>query len=190
MLDLPEVRFQPVRIATLHGIQCFDGLMETRELLIVEWARESPSTRRMLDSIPEDRFTWKPHPKSKELGALALHVAALPGRFSSVFATEMFDPTRARQPDISGKSDIMTLFDSGSAKVEEGLRNTPESEYGREFTFSREGTVIARMPKAMFLRTFLVNHMIHHRAQLSVYLRLLDVPVPGMYGPSADDLQS
>ncbi len=164
--------------------------METRGLLLAEWARESASTRKMLDSVPEEKFQWKPHPKSRDLGALTLHVAALPDRFSNVFATEMFDPTQAKQPNISGKQDIIKLFDSGSAKIEEGLKNTPESEYSKEFTFSREGTVIAKMPKAMFLRTFLVNHMIHHRAQLSIYLRLLDVPVPGMYGPSADDLQS
>lgn len=161
--------------------------MKIGEYLLAEWGMESASTRRMLESVPEEKFQWKPHEKSRTLGELAQHVAALPSRFLPIFETDSFDPTEHRQPALTGKADMLELFDEGSTGLAERLGSTPESEYDRQWSFGIGGRVISAAPKAMALRRMLFDHMIHHRAQLSVYLRMLDVPVPGMYGPSADE---
>ncbi|MGI0100618.1 MAG: DinB family protein [Candidatus Micrarchaeaceae archaeon] len=161
--------------------------MKVGELFYAEWMRESASTRNMLSSVPEAKFSWKPHEKSKPLGALALHVAALPGRWLYLFDNDTFDPTVVKQPSLEGKDDIIRLFDEGSAKLTGRLKDTDEAEYDKTFTFSIGGKPTFTMSKAMGFRTLLFDHMIHHRAQLSVYLRLLDFPVPGMYGPTADE---
>jgi len=161
--------------------------MQVGELFIKEWERESPFTRKMLEKVPSDQLAWKPHEKSKTLGALALHVAALPGRWIHVLDSDIFDPTILKQPVAEDKEAILKLFEDNSAILTDRFKKTAEDEYDRQFTFSPGGKPMYTMPKAMGLNTFLFGHLIHHRAQLSVYLRLLNVAVPGMYGASADE---
>ena len=162
--------------------------MKVKELLIAEWERESANTKRMLQAIPEEKLSWKPHEKSKELGALAYHVAGIPERWAYILDHDVFDPTVVKaQPQPDSKEGIVSMFESGSAALMELLNRTGEADYGREFTFEIKGRRQFTMPRAMGISTMLMGHLIHHRAQISVYLRLLNVPVPGMYGPSADD---
>jgi uncharacterized damage-inducible protein DinB len=161
--------------------------MYVGELLFKEWERESPFTKKMLERVPADKFAWKPDEKSRPLGALALHVAALPGRWIRILDSDIFDPTILKQPAIEDKDAIIRLFEDNNVILMDRLKNTDEGEYDKQFTFSPGGKPLFTTSKAIGLRTFLLSHMIHHRAQLSVYLRLLNVPVPGMYGPSADE---
>lgn len=161
--------------------------MEVKELLIKEWEREGPLTKKMLERVPSDKLEWKPHEKSKTIGALALHVAALPGRWVHVLDGDVFDPTIIKQPTIEGKDAIVKLFKENSVILMDRLKNTSEDEFDKQFTFSPGGKPIFTTSKAIGISTYLFSHLIHHRAQLSVYLRLLDVPVPGMYGASADE---
>jgi uncharacterized damage-inducible protein DinB len=161
--------------------------MKTGDMLLAEWERESSSTLKMLENVPEDMLSWKPHERSKSLGALAQHVAGMPQRFICIFDNDSFDPTLVRQPELKDKKDIIKLFEEGSVKLTDGFKKTKEDEYDKLFTFQPGGKVLFTMPKVMAFRILLFNHLIHHRAQLSVYLRLLNAPVPGMYGPSADD---
>ncbi len=161
--------------------------MEIGKYLLDEWVEESASTKKMLERIPEDRFQWKPHDKSRSLGELAQHVAAMTSWFIPVFESDSFDPMQHKQPTLANKADMLKLFDDGSAELTKRLKSTPEDEYDKQWNCVMNGNVVATMSKAMALRGWLFDHMIHHRAQLSVYLRLLDVPVPGMYGPSADE---
>lgn len=161
--------------------------MEIKELLLKEWSRESESTRKMLERIPEDKLSWKPHEKSKSLGALAQHVAAVPGRWAHVLDGDVFDPTTIKQPQLTDKAGILNLFEEGNARLSNGLKNATDEELGKDFTFSPAGKPQFTMAKGLGISIMLFGHMIHHRAQLSVYLRLLNIPVPGMYGPSADE---
>lgn len=161
--------------------------MQVGELLLKQWERESPFTKKMLEKVPADKLSWKPHEKSKSLGALALHVAALPGRWVHLLDSDVFDPTILKQPVADDKESIVKLFEDNSGILMDRLKNTSEAEYDKQFTFSPAGKPIFTISKAMGLSTYLFDHLIHHRAQLSVYLRLLNVPVPGMYGASADE---
>jgi len=161
--------------------------MEIKELLIMEWKRERESTKKMLERVPADKLSWKPHEKSKTLGELSMHVASLPGRWSHILEMDVFDPTLIRQSELSGKESIMKAFEESDARLTEKLDKAKESEFGRDFTFSPGGKPQFTITKAMGIGTMLYGHLIHHRAQLSVYLRLLDVPVPGMYGKTADE---
>lgn len=161
--------------------------MEVGELFLKEWERESANTRKMFEGIPADKMEWKPHNKSKSLGELGLHVASIPGRWIHVFDNDVFDPTLFPQPTLRDKDSILKLFDENSGKIMDALSKTSEDEYNREFTFSLRGKPVYKMQKGIGLRMGLFDHLIHHRAQISVYLRLLNVPVPGMYGASADE---
>jgi uncharacterized damage-inducible protein DinB len=161
--------------------------MQAGELLFKQWQRESPFTKKMLEAVPSDNLAWKPHEKSRALGALALHVAALPGRWVRILDSDVFDPTIIKQPVAEDKDAIIKLFEDNNTILMDRLKNTGEAEYDKQFTFSPGGRPIFTMSKAMGLSTFLFGHLIHHRAQMSVYLRLLNVAVPGMYGASADE---
>jgi len=161
--------------------------MEIGELLLKEWNREGPHTRKMLERVPADKLSWKPHNKSRALGSLAQHVAGLAGRWSHVLGNDVFDPTVIKQPELTDKDGIMRLFDQSDALLTECLKKTGEGEYDKDFTFSLAGKHQFTMSKGLGISMLLFGHLIHHRAQLSVYLRMLEIPVPGMYGPSADE---
>jgi uncharacterized damage-inducible protein DinB len=161
--------------------------MEVRELFIANWKRESELTRKMLERVPDDKLSWKPHDKSKTLGALAQHVASLPGRMSYILELDVFDPRLIVQPELTDKAGVLKTFDEGNARFADRLNKSKDEDYSKDFTFSPGGKPQFTTSKAMGLSALLFGHITHHRAQLSVYLRLLDVPVPGMYGPTADE---
>jgi len=162
--------------------------MTIPELLLLEFDEEMPSTRRMLERVPEASFTWKPHEKSMTLGRLASHVADLPNRCVAIVTTETFVRPPDFKPFLAGSAaELPERFDSASAEARAALKSLREEQLAAMWTIQSGERVIVSLPRAMALRRVFLDHLIHHRGQLSVYLRLLDVPVPGTYGPSADD---
>ena len=158
------------------------------DALLPEFDHEMSKTRTVLERVPEDRFDWKPHAKSFSLGALATHVATLP-----TWATETLTHSEidvGGQPPLSAlpsRSDILATFDKHVAAARAALTNRTDAELLAMWSLKRNGKTIFSMPKTAVLRSFVLSHLIHHRGQLTVYLRLLDVPVPAIYGPSADE---
>jgi uncharacterized damage-inducible protein DinB len=162
--------------------------MTFSELLLVEFDEEMKKTRKILECVPEGRFAWKPHEKSMPLGRLAGHVAELPGRAASIVRQE----TLVRMPgyvpfSATTREDLMEKFESESADGRSAIQELREDQLAAVWTVKFGDTVYLQLPRSSALRAICMNHLVHHRAQLGVYLRLLDIPVPGIYGPSADD---
>jgi uncharacterized damage-inducible protein DinB len=152
---------------------------------------ESATTRRVLERVPSDKLTWKPHPKSMSLGELALHVAVSPGYIAEGWACqETVDFGKgggSKPPEPTSTQDILAAHDAGVAKTKDALNKIGDAGLGDQWTATMNGSTVFNMPKAALIRSIVMNHTYHHRGQLSVYLRLLDVSVPSIYGPSADE---
>ena len=158
------------------------------DALLPEYDREMATTRRVLERVPEDRFAWKPHDKSMSLGVLATHVAQLPTWGASTMNQSEVDLKGPFvPPQLLTRADVLKAFDDNVAATRAALLGKTDAEMMAPWSLKRDGQVLFTMPKAAVMRSFVMNHVIHHRAQLSVYLRLNDVPVPSIYGPSADE---
>jgi len=159
------------------------------ELLLLEFDEEAKKTRAMLERVPI-KADFKPHEKSMPLGKLAPHVAELAGFGVTILTTPSFDfgggPARPRPPFESGQQ-LAQAFDEGAAKVREALKNTPDKAWNDDWKLSLQGKPIFSGSRFLAYRQMFINHLVHHRAQLGVYLRMNDVPLPAIYGPSADD---
>jgi uncharacterized damage-inducible protein DinB len=160
------------------------------ETLLAEFENEMKTTRALLERVPMDKGGWKPHPKSTSLGALASHLATLAGfgdRIVSVTEID-FGPMAARrapQP-MNSLEELLGTFDSNVQKGRDAIGRINEDELQVPWTLRAGDVVIFKLPRSAVLRTMWLNHIIHHRGQLSVYLRLNDVPLPSIYGPTAD----
>jgi uncharacterized damage-inducible protein DinB len=162
--------------------------MTITELLQQEFAEESAATRRMIECVPEAGFSWKPHEKSMTLGRLASHVADLPNRCVTIATTDTLVRNPGAAPFQAGSSaELIAHFDEAAAAAKAALSALREDQLSTVWTLKFGEQTMAALPRALALRRVFLNHLVHHRGQLSVYLRLLNVPVPGMYGPSADD---
>jgi len=162
--------------------------MTIQELLRLEFDEEAAGTRKMLERVPEASLTWKPHEKSMTLGRLASHVADLPKRCATILGTETFVRPMGATPFVAGSAqELLEHFDSAAAEARKALEGLRDEDLAVVWTMKMGDRTMIALPRAMALRRVFMNHLIHHRGQLSVYLRLLDVPIPGMYGPSADD---
>ena len=162
--------------------------MSMVDALLPEFDHEMTTTRKVLERVPEDKFDWKPHAKSFSLGALAAHVAALPTWGVEALTRSEIDIAGGQPPAApASKTGLMAAFDENAAAARSALAGKTDGELLATWTLKRGGKAIFSMPKAAVLRSFVLSHLIHHRGQLSVYLRLLDVPVPSIYGPSADE---
>jgi len=158
------------------------------DALLPEFDREITLTRTMLERIPESRLGWKPHVTSFSLGELGLHLSRLPTWATETLAKSEIDiGATPPQATIPTRADMLAAFDRHAADARAALVGTSDPELAAMWTLKRNGRAVFSMPKASVLRTFVLSHLIHHRGQLSVYLRLLDVPVPSTYGPSADE---
>lgn len=158
--------------------------------LVGELQRESANTRKILARVPAEQFNYKPHEKSMSLLELASHVAELPGMFvADVIAGEELDfaKTPYKSQAISSPEELMAFFEANLSRAVEALQNTTVENLEQDWTMRNGEHVIVSLPRKAVIRTIALNHLIHHRGQLSVYLRLLGIAVPGMYGPSADD---
>lgn len=162
--------------------------MNIPELLLLEFDQEMPATRRMLERVPEPHFTWKPHEKSMTLGRLASHIADIPQRCSAIIASDtLVRPIGFTPWSATSSAELLSHFDATAAEARASLAGLRDDQLETIWSIKMGDRILASMPRVMALRRVFVNHLIHHRAQLSVYLRLLDVSVPGMYGASADD---
>ena len=150
------------------------------------------STRKALERVPEDKFGWKPHAKSMTLGRLATHVAELTGWVSTALDKDSFDfaPPGAPpyQPQTAAsRAAVLELFDKNTAAARTAMAAASDAQWMQIWTLLNGGKTVFALPRVAVFRSMVMNHMIHHRGQLAVYLRLNDVPVPALYGPSADE---
>jgi uncharacterized damage-inducible protein DinB len=154
-----------------------------------EIEQEAAVTKRVLERVPSDRLGWKPHPKSMSLGQLAMHVATIPMGISKVAQVDDFEPNPANftPPMPKSREEILAALSASVQAAQEYLGGLNESAALGTWRATMKGRELMAMPRAAMLRTLMLNHWYHHRGQLSVYLRLLEVPVPSIYGPSADE---
>ncbi len=155
--------------------------------LIAEVTREAATTRRVLERVPEASLSWRPHPKSMSLGTLALHVAVIPGALAEFCSAPVREVPAFTPPEASSLGEILSALDASIAQATKHLSAWREEDLSSEWRMTKSGQTIAALPRIEMLRTLMLNHWYHHRGQLTVYLRLLGVPVPSVYGPSADE---
>ena len=162
--------------------------MRMIEPLLLELDRECSSTRKCLERLPADKPTWKPHEKSMSLGQLAGHVATIPGWIGGALLADGYDfSTEMDRPPLDTPERIVAAFDESVKQAKAAMARLDDAKAMGEWTFRNKGQAVFAMPRLALVRTILLNHSYHHRGQLTVYMRLLDVPVPAIYGPSADD---
>jgi uncharacterized damage-inducible protein DinB len=155
--------------------------------LIQEFEAEAKTTRRVLERVPSDKLAWTPHTKSMSLGRLAMHLATAPAAISTWPIGDQYEFKGDKTPAPTSTEQIVAAHDKGIEQVKANLQKIGDAGLGASWTGTAGGKTLMTMPKAGLLRALLMNHTYHHRGQLSVYLRLLDVPVPPIYGPSADE---
>ncbi|MBI4484435.1 MAG: DinB family protein [Acidobacteria bacterium] len=162
--------------------------MAIRDALLAEYDHEMGTTRRLLERVPEDKLAWKPHPKSMSLAGLATHLANLPDWGNTILNEPFFDLAAAppNVQELTSRAAILNLFDERTKRTRAWMDKS-DAEYMAMWTLKRGGQEMFSLPRVAAFKSFVVNHIIHHRGQMSVYLRLNDVPVPAIYGPTADE---
>jgi uncharacterized damage-inducible protein DinB len=162
--------------------------LSPEDLLFPELEGEHAATRRVLERYPEGTEDWRPHVKSTPLGRLAAHVAELVNLGTTILETDGTDVSERRPvPPLPTAAELVSFFDANVARFHTAISSVDLSDLDRPWTFRFKDRVLLKRPKRTVMRTGMINHIIHHRAQLTVYYRLLDVPVPGLYGPTADE---
>ena len=164
--------------------------MALSDSLSAELGHEASNTKKMLERVLIGHFDWKPHEKSFTLGRLATHVAELPSWAGYIVKADEFNLASRdySKPNTAGSSsELMNLFEEHLAKAKEDLQDVSDETMMQNWTLKSGEQVFFTMPRIVVIRNMVLNHIVHHRAQLGVYLRLLDIPVPGMYGPTADE---
>ena len=157
--------------------------------MLQEFQRESATTRRVLDRVPNDKLTWAPHAKSMTLGKLAIHIAGVPAGISHIAQNDVheIDPTAFAPQQPKDKKEILDAFEGSVKSAAQYIEGLTESTATATWRLKAGGQEILAIPRVELIRNIMLNHWYHHRGQLSVYLRLLEVPVPSIYGPSADE---
>lgn len=166
--------------------------MSFTEMIMPEFEQEMANTRKTLERVPEDKLAWKPHEKSSSLGGLATHLANLPSWTTHTFDKSELDIAPPGEPpfrleEAKSLSQLLEAFDKNVADAREALAGARDEAWMGSWSLLKGGNKIMTLPRVAVMRGFVMSHLIHHRAQLGVYLRLLDVPVPAIYGPSADE---
>jgi len=156
--------------------------------LLLELDRECSTTRKCLERLPGDKLAWKPHEKSMSLGQIAGHLATIPAWIGGTLLADGFDlATGMDRPPLDTVENVLAAFDASVKQAKGALAQLDDAKAMGEWTLSKGGQALFAMPRIALVRTILLNHSYHHRGQLTVYMRLLDVPVPPIYGPTADD---
>lgn len=165
--------------------------MAIAESILPEFDHETGTTRALMERVPEDKAAWKPHPRSMSLGQLAMHIANLP-RWTfytlerTEFDTNPLDGVRPTGPAYESATILLQTYDANVSEARALIARTTDGQFMVQWTLKSGGKSMFSMPRVAVLRSFVLNHAVHHRGQLSVYLRLLDVPIPNIYGPTAD----
>ena len=166
--------------------------MALSEALLPEFDQEMANTRKSLERVPDDKFDWKPHTKSMTVRQLTTHIALFPSWMIDTLEKASFDYAPVdgpayKPPVMNSHKELLEVFDRDVAKARAALKGASDAHLMETWSLLAGGKTIFSMPRIAVLRGMVMNHMIHHRAQLGVYLRLNDVPVPAIYGPSADE---
>jgi uncharacterized damage-inducible protein DinB len=166
--------------------------MTLSQRLLPEFDQEMANTRKVLERIPADKLEWKAHPKSNTIGWVGMHVADIPGWAEFMLKKDSLDiappgGTPYRTPPADSREAILKHFDERVAAGRAAIAAASDDDFSKPWSLLHGGNVVFTMPRFVVLRNSVLNHLIHHRAHLCVYLRLNDVPVPGLYGPSADE---
>ncbi len=157
------------------------------QMLLGELEQEAQSTRRVLQRVPENKLSWRPHPRSSSLGQLAMHVAIIPSLGTNVLAPDVFEAPEFVQPEARTAAELLRTLEESLASARQFLSElTPERAEGM-WRLVRGGRELIAAPRLPMIRTLMFNHWYHHRGSLVVYLRLLDVSLPSVYGPTADE---
>ena len=156
--------------------------------MLQELEHEAVTTRRVLERVPDDHLTWRPHPKARTLGELAMHIATVPGGVAELVAS----PSPAEVPQfteraVQSAAELIPLLDESIAKARAALGGMNDNELMETWRMKQGDREVLATPRATLLRSIMLNHWYHHRGQLSVYLKELDIPIPSIYGPSADE---
>lgn len=160
--------------------------------LLAEFDNEMAGTRKHLERVPDDKFDWKPHEKSMTVRQLTTHLALFPSWMTDTLEKTSFDYAPVggepyQPPAVNSRKDLLEIFDRDVPKARAALKAASDAHLMQTWSLLEGGRTVFAMPRIAVLRGMVMNHMIHHRAQLGVYLRLNNVPVPGLYGPSADE---
>ena len=166
--------------------------MPISQTILPEFEHEMANTRKTLERVPEDKFDWKPHEKSMTLGGLATHLGNIPSWTAQTFDRDELDISPPGQPpyrleQAKSRAELLEAFDKNVSSARGALEAATDENWQGKWSLLAGGNKIFTLPRTAVMRGFVMNHLIHHRAQLGVYLRLLDVPVPSIYGPSADE---
>jgi uncharacterized damage-inducible protein DinB len=166
--------------------------MRFSEMILPEFDQEMAKTRKVLERVPEDKLGWRAHPKSNTIGWNANHLAEIPGWVEGTLTMPSWDVAppggeRYQSPRRTTRQEILDIFDRNVAAARKALAEAKDEGMGQQWSLLQAGKPLFTMPRAAVIRNFVLNHLIHHRAILCVYLRLNDIPVPGMYGPSGDE---
>jgi len=162
--------------------------MALKDALLPEFDHEMALTRKVLERVPEDKFAWAPHEKSMTLGRLAGHISEIPGWVKEALTKDCIDIGGDFKPDIpTTRSQVLDKFDKLVGVARPLLDGATDAQFMSTWTLKSKDQEMFSAPKAAVLRSFVFSHLIHHRGQMSVYLRLAGVPVPAIYGPSADE---
>jgi len=166
--------------------------MSFAETILPEYDQEFANARKVLERVPDDKLDWRAHPKSNTIGWNANHLAEIPAWVGFTLEHEAWDfapvgGPRYESPKLTSRKEILDLFDKNVAAGRKALAAAKDAEMGKTWSLLQGGQPIITMPRAAVIRSFVMNHLIHHRAILCVYLRLNNIPVPGMYGPSGDE---
>ena len=162
--------------------------MPLAQAILPEFDHEMANTRKTLDRVPDAKFAWKPHQKSMTLGGLATHLATINHWVEAVIGQNSFDVSTAPPtPELKSRQEILDAFDKNTASARKAVAGATDDQLTHPWSLLSGGHTIFTMPRIGVVRSMILNHIIHHRAQLGVYLRLNDVAVPSIYGPSADE---
>ncbi|HUC53934.1 MAG TPA: DinB family protein [Candidatus Cybelea sp.] len=161
--------------------------MRLVDSILMEIDQEAKTTKRVLERIPEDKLSWKPHPKAFSLGQLALHIASVPGSVAAAAAPDTMEAPAFSQPEPKSRQEVLDTFSKSLASAKDTLNKMDDARLLSTWSLTKNGKVLMSIPRFGFIRAILMNHNYHHRGQLSTYLRILDVAVPSIYGPSADE---
>jgi uncharacterized damage-inducible protein DinB len=164
--------------------------MPFSENLLPEFDEEMKNTRKILECVPDGKFDYRPHPKSMTLGRLSTHVAEVPSWATFTLDSDVFDLPPDFKPRIAtSRAELLSIFDKSVAEARQRIAAASDQDWQKIWTFKVAGKTVMSVPKSVVMRSSIMNHLVHHRAQLGVFLRLNEVAIPGMYGPSADEQQ-
>lgn len=166
--------------------------MSIAELLVPEFDQEMAGTRKVIEKVPEEKLNWKAHPKSNTIGWVASHLVEIPGWVEGTLTSESWDihppgGEAYKTPPFTNRKQALELFDANVAAARKAIAATSDQEFAKEWSLLMQGKPLFTMTKYAVVRNMVINHSIHHRGILTVYLRLNDISIPGLYGPSGDE---